>query len=314
LCQKAKEYSLKTIKMKTVLAGLALIISCSLHAQQTVVQLYNGVSPGSENWTQKEVEYSQFGGKMLCNVVNPTLTVFLPEKSNATGAAVIVAPGGDFCWLSWESEGTMVGEWLQAHGIAAFILKYRLADMGQTEAELQKNAQEFMQPMMNIANSSNPKEELKKYSNVACVIALAEDDGRQAIKYVRANAAKYNVNPNRIGLMGFSAGGILTMGVALHHDAESRPDFIAPIYGISLDILMVPTDAAPMFFACAADDEFVALQAVKLFTAWKSAGKSIEFHVYSKGGHGFGMRKRGLPIDNWIEQFGEWLNIEEFLK
>ncbi|MCJ7812505.1 alpha/beta hydrolase [bacterium] len=301
--------------MKKLLSGFILFfITCSLYAQQTVAQLYNGTAPGSENWTQKEVEYTQYGGKMVRNVVNPTLTVFLPEESKATGAAVIVAPGGGFCWLSWENEGTLVGEWLQAHGIAAFILKYRLADMGQTEEELQKNSQAFMQPVMSIANSSNPEEELQKYSNVARVIALAQEDGRQAIKYVRANAAEYKVNPDRIGLMGFSAGGILTIGVALHHDAESRPDFIAPIYGIALNNLVVPADAAPMFFACAADDGIVAAQADKLYTAWKSAGKSIEFHVYSKGGHGFGMRKQGLPIDNWIEQFGEWLDTQGFLK
>lgn len=127
--------------MKKHLSVFILFINtCSLFAQQAVIQLYNGTAPGSENWKQKEVEYTQYGGKMIRNVVNPTLTVFLPEESKATGAAVIVAPGGGFCWLSWESEGTMVGEWLQAHGIAAFILKYRLADMGQTEEELQKNA------------------------------------------------------------------------------------------------------------------------------------------------------------------------------
>jgi acetyl esterase/lipase len=288
--------------MKKLSIGfISFLFACSINAQQTIVDLYNGIAPGSENWTQKEVEYTQYGGKMLRNVVNPTLTVFLPEENKATGAAVIVAPGGGFCWLSWESEGTQVGEWLQAHGIAAFVLKYRLADMGQKETDLQKNAQAFMQPVMSIANSSNPEAELQKYSNVANVIALAQEDGRQAIKYVRANAAKYKVNPNRIGLMGFSAGGILTMGVALKHDAESRPDFIAPIYGIALNNLVVPDDAAPMFFACAADDGIVAPQAVKLYSAWLSAGKSIEFHVYSKGGHGFGMRKQGLPIDNWIE-------------
>jgi len=213
-------------------------------------------------------------------------------------------PEAVFAGFPGKVKEPLVGEWLQAHGIAAFILKYRLADMGQTEEDLQKNSQEFMQPVMSIANSSNPKEKLQKYSNVANVISLAQEDGRQAIKYVRANAAKYKVNPDRIGLMGFSAGGILTMGVALHHDAESRPDFIAPIYGIALDSLVVPADAAPMFFTCAADDGIVAPQAAKLYTAWLSAVKSIEFHVYSKGGHGFGMRKRGLPIDNWIEQFG----------
>ena len=298
--------------MKRVLIGLFIIISFSLHAQQ-VVQLYNGTAPGSENFTQKEVEYTQFGGRMVCNVVNPSLTVFIPEESKANGTAVIVAPGGGFRFLTWDNEGTKVAEWLQSQGIAAFVLKYRLVDMGQTYEDFQKRMQEFIQQMTESSRTNDPKV-LVKDPNVAHVIELAKDDGRQAIKYVRANAAKYNVNPDRIGLMGFSAGGILTMGVALHHDAESRPDFIAPIYGISLDSLMVPTDAAPMFFACAADDEFVALQAVKLFTAWKSAGKSIEFHVYSKGGHGFGMRKQGLPIDNWVEQFGEWLNSQGFLQ
>jgi acetyl esterase/lipase len=167
--------------------------------------------------------------------------------------------------------------------------------------------------MITIAANSSPEDELQKYPNVANIIALAQDDGRQAIKYVRANAAKYKIKPDRIGLMGFSAGGILTMGVALKHDAESRPNFIAPIYGIAINKLDVPDDAAPMFFACAADDAIVAPLADELYTAWQSAKKGIEFHVYSKGGHGFGMRKQGLPIDNWIEQFGEWMKVQGFL-
>ena len=109
--------------------------------------------------------------------------------------------------------------------------------------------------------------------------------------------------------MGFSAGGILTMGVAMHHDAESHPDFIAPIYGLSVDNLVVPSDTAPMFFACAADDAVVAPLAPRLYSAWLSAGKSVDYHIYSKDGHGFGMRKRGMPTDKWIDQFGEWLKI-----
>lgn len=245
--------------MQKLLSGLILFfIAISIHAQQPVVQIYKGIAPGSENWKQKEVEYTQWGEKMVRNVVNPTLTVFLPEESKATGAAVIVAPGGGFCWLSWENEGLKVGEWLQAHGIAAFVLKYRLVDMGQTEEDVMKNAGQVMQAMMGIAAKSNPEEELQNYPNVASVIALAQEDGRQAIKHVRTNAARYKVNPDRIGLMGFSAGGILTMGVALKHDAESRPNFIAPIYGIALNKLNVPDDAAPMFFACTADDAVVA--------------------------------------------------------
>jgi acetyl esterase/lipase len=279
-----------------------------------VIPLYDGVAPGSENWTQKEVEYTQWGTKLVRNVVNPTLTVYLPEEGKATGAAVIVAPGGGFCFLSWEGEGTLVGEWLQAHGIAAFILKYRLADMGQTEEELQSNSQEIFRSMLAIAAHRDPEDERQRHPGLANIIAIAKEDARKAVKHVRANAATYHVNPDRIGLMGFSAGGILTMGVALQHDAESRPDFIAPIYGISHDHLAVPDDATPMFFVCAVDDEVVAPHADKLYNAWRTAGKSVEFHVYAKGGHGFGMRKQGMPIDNWIEQFGDWLNNQGFLK
>lgn len=307
---------MQKIIMKKLLSGLILFfIAVSIYAQQTVVHIYNGTAPGSENWKQKEVEYTQWGGKMVRNVISPSLTVFLPEESKATGAAVIIAPGGGFCWLSWDNEGIQVAEWFQSHGIAAFVLKYRLVDMGQTEDDVMKNAGPIMQTMMAItANSSNMEEELQKHPEIANVIALAVEDGRQAIKHVRTNAAKYKVNPDRIGLMGFSAGGILTMGVALKHDLESRPNFIAPIYGIALNKLNVPDDAAPMFFACTADDAVVAPLADELYTAWQSAKKSIEFHVYSKGGHGFGMRKQGLPVDQWIEQFGEWLNVQGFLK
>jgi acetyl esterase/lipase len=297
--------------MKTVLAGLAILISYSLNAQQTVIHLYNGTAPGSENWKQKEVVISNPQFSMVRNVVDPSLTVFLPEESKATGTAVIVAPGGGFRFLTWDNEGTKVAEWLQSLGIAAFVLKYRLVDMGQTDEDFQKRMQEFMQQMTDAGRTNDPKALLKD-PDVARVIELAKDDGRQAIKYVRANAAIYKVKPDRIGLMGFSAGGILTMGVALHHDAESRPDFIAPIYGIALDSLIVPADAPPMFYTCAADDGLVATMADKIYSAWKGAGKSIEFHVYSKGGHGFGMRKRGMPIDKWIEQFVEWLNIQGF--
>ena len=299
--------------MKTLLVLLAIFFGCSLQAQQTVIPLYKGSAPGSENWTQKEVEYTQWGGKIVRNVVNPTVTVFLPEESKATGAAVIVAPGGGFRLLSWDNEGIKVAEWLQSQGITAFVLKYRLVNTGQTDEDFQKKMQELGQEMANTEKTNDTKELLKN-PYVASVIEMAKEDGRQAIKYVRANASKYKINPNHIGLMGFSAGGILTMGVALHHDADTRPDFIAPIYGISLDSLTVPTDAPPMFYTCAGDDGFVASKADKIYSAWKSAGKSIEFHVYSKGGHGFGMHKQGLPIDNWNEQFIEWLKVQGFLK
>jgi acetyl esterase/lipase len=287
--------------------------SLSLYAQQTIIPLYEGVAPGSENWTQKEIEIKnpQMGGTIIRNVVNPSLTVYLPEEDKSTGTAVIVAPGGGFRLLSWENEGTKVAEWLQSQGIVAFVLKYRLVNTGQTDEDFQKSMQQFMQEANNTATKHDLKELLKD-TNVARTIELAKEDGRQAIKYVRANASKYKINPEHIGLMGFSAGGILTMGVALHHDAESRPNFIAPIYGISLDSLVVPVDAPPLFFACAADDGLVMEYSDNLYDAWKSANKSVEFHVYTKGGHGFGMNKQGLPVDTWIDRYKDWLHVQGF--
>ena len=298
--------------MKKILLGLILLVTHSLHAQPPVIRIYKGPAPGSERWKQTEFEINnpQFGGKMIRNIVNPSLTAYLPSESKATGTAIIIAPGGGFRFLSWDNEGTKVAEWLQAHGIAAFVLKYRTLDMGETDDEFQKRMQAFMQQMMSADGAKDPNQLLKD-SSAARVIEFAKEDGRQAIKYLRANADKFKINPDRIGLMGFSAGGILTLGVALKHDADSRPNFIAPIYGfVVADSLQVPADAAPLFFTCAADDELVVNQADKFFTAWKSAGKSIEFHVYSKGGHGFGMRRQGLPVDRWIEQFYAWLNVQ----
>lgn len=103
------------------------------------------------------------------------------------------------------------------------------------------------------------------------------------------------------------------MGVGMRYDARSRPDFIAPIYGIAHERIVVPADAPPLFFACALDDEVVVPHASEICDAWRTAGKSVESHRYSRGGHGFGMRTQGLPVDRWIERFREWLEAQGFI-
>jgi acetyl esterase/lipase len=152
-----------------------------------------------------------------------------------------------------------------------------------------------------------------RYPGLDRVIELAEDDARQALRHVRSSAADYAVAADRIGLMGFSAGGIVTMSLALHHDEQTLPDFIAPVYGIAHEHVVVPADAPPMFFVCALDDEVVVPHASQLCDAWRTAGKVVESHIYSRGGHGFGMRAQGLPVDTWIERFHEWLDVNDFL-
>jgi acetyl esterase/lipase len=302
--------------LRGTLAAVLLAVPAGALAQQPVIPVWPGSAPGSESWTRKEVEYTDGGGrKMVRNVVRPTLTAYLPPHDKATGTAVIVAPGGGFTFLSWDSEGVEVAKWLRDHGVAAFVLKYRLVDTGATEEEYQKKVQELFRSIR-ARNEARPGEvvPLPPDPERDKVIAMAAADGRQAIRVVRKRAAEWGISPGRIGLLGFSAGGAVTMGAVMGHDAESRPNFAAPIYGGSTGGAAVPADAPPLFILVAHDDALVVGSSLKLYSDWRAAGKPAELHVYSKGGHGFGMRKQNLPIDTWIERFGDWLGVQGLLK
>jgi acetyl esterase/lipase len=147
------------------------------------------------------------------------------------------------------------------------------------------------------------------------IAPLAVADGQQAMKVVRGRAAEWGIDPDRIGMMGFSAGARVTIGVALEHDVESRPNFAAPIYGALWEEIDVPADAPPMFIALANDDELVGVDpSLTLYRAWRAAHHPVELHIYAGGGHGFGMRKQGLTADSWIEQFGEWLMVQGLMR
>jgi len=290
----------RTAACRVIITIFAL--SVTSRAQQ-VIPVWPGVAPGSETWTQKEETTGlpplAAGSSLVRNVTRPTLTVFLPNPSIANGTAVIVCPGGGFHFLSWESEGTEVAKWFSAHGIAAFVLKYRLIDTGPT-AEDFRNAVAAL--FSSIANNSGLSEPMRK------VMPLAIADGRQAMQVVRQRASEWGVAPDRIGLMGFSAGGVVTMGVVGEHDASSRPSFAAPIYGAGIgDGETPPADPMPLFILCAADDNIAAAGSVATYSKWKAAGDSVELHTYANGGHGFGMNKQGLPTDHWIERFDDWL-------
>lgn len=278
-------------------------------AQQQVIPVWAGVAPGSENWTQKEgtatLSARGNGSRLVRNVTQPTLTTFLPNPSLANGTAVIVCPGGGFHFLSWESEGAKVAEWLSAHGIAAFVLKYRLVDTGPTEEDFRNSVAAMFSSIGKAGGLSEP---------MRGVMPLAIADGRQAMKVVRQRAAEWGIAPDRIGMMGFSAGGVVTMGVVMEHDASSRPNFAAPIYGAGIaEGEATPADATPLFILCATDDSIAAAGSVATYSRWKAAGYPVELHMYAKGGHGFGMNKRGLPTDQWIERFGDWLGEEGLL-
>jgi putative heme-binding domain-containing protein len=297
-----------------------------------VIPVWPGAAPGSEGWSQKELEYrNDWDHKaMVRNVTTPTLTAFLPVPSAATGAAVVICPGGGFRFLSWESEGTAVAEWLRARGVAAFVLRYRLLETPASEEDFGREMQAFLGRIMRVgkgpaedapkpaASEDQPglSEEIRRISteDERKFVAMAVADGRQAIRLVRQRAAEWGVKPDRIGIMGFSAGGVVTMGAAMSPDLENRPDFAAPIYGGGTGGATVPANAPPLFVLCASDDALAAAGSARLYSEWKAAGGPAELHLYEKGGHGFGMSRRGLPVDGWIDRLGDWLAQRGLIK
>lgn len=298
------------MKARSLISTLYFILTASIaSAQHQVFPIWPGIAPGSEKWTQKEVEYGNPGGVSVRNVVTPTLTVYKPEIAVSNGTAIIIAPGGGFRFLSWQTEGTQVAEWLAARGITAFVLKYRTMNTGSTQEEFQKSLTELFREIGNASNPANkgkPEGNVSHSAQMSAAALFGQADGRQAIKVVRQRAAEWNIDTNKIGIMGFSSGGMVTLGTLLQNDKVSRPDFAAAIY-TPWSGGAVPADAPPLFIAVAGDDALTAGGSLEMYSAWKAAGRSAELHVYSKGGHGFGMQKRNLPVDTWIERFGEWL-------
>lgn len=265
------------------------------------IKLWPTGAPGSERWANQEQQthhHPPFDITIIRNVTDPTLSVHLPDPAIATGTAVIVCPGGAFHLLAIDHEGYDVAKWLTAHGIAAFVLKYRLVQTAVDDDE-------FMQQM----EQTIPDRE-KMRQRIAEVRPLAVADGHEAVKVVRRRAAEWGIDPQRIGMMGFSAGAMLTLGLITKNDAESRLNFAAPIYGPVREEFTVPAAAPPIFLAVTDDDELAAKSCVTLYLAWKEAGRPVELHIYAQGGHGFGMRKQGLPVDSWIERFDEWLQAQ----
>ena len=256
----------------------------------TEIPLFEGVAPGSEGWTHQEGEsYTEGGLRVVRNVVQPSLTPFLPKEP--TGTAVVVAPGGAFHFLAWDHEGIQVARWLQARGIAAFVFKYRLVPTDDTfPADVNAHMAE-PDPMRWMAP----------------LLPLIRADAQQAIRLVRNRANEWGIHPQRIGIMGFSAGGAVTALATMQYDATSRPDFGAPIYGAAIPG-EVPPDAPPIFIACAQDDDLLP-HSLDLFNRWHAAGREPEMHIYARGGHGFGMNKTGLPSESWIERFYDWLRM-----
>ena len=270
-----------------------------------MVPLWPGGVPGAvpgapeerESWLAPPEPEAPF--RTIRNVSRPAMLAYLPPPERATGTAVVVCPGGGHHLLSIDHEGVDVADWLVERGIAAFVLKYRLLPSPAADDEF---AAYFWQLM------AEPGMLLPLLTTEHRATFLA--DGQRAIELVRERAAEWRVAADRVGILGFSAGGHVAASVALHHTAGSRPDFVAPIYAGMWEEYAVPEDAPPMFLALASDDELgerIVGETLRLYTGWWRAGRSVELHAYATGGHGFGLRRRGLPADGWIDRFHDWL-------
>ena len=269
---------------------------------KTALPLYKGVAPGSENDKQKEKWANVAGDYVARNVTSPTLTPFLPAKDKATGAAVVVAPGGGFMVLAMKNEGIDVARYLADHGIAAFVLKYRLRPTPESDEAMQADMNKMM------GGGRPPRGDAPPPS----APALALDDAQQALRMVRSRATEWSIDPKRVGMIGFSAGAMNTLGTALRNDPAARADFIGLIYG-PLGAVQVPQPAPPLFAAIAADDPLIGAGDFGLIKSWRDAKASVEFHFYEHGGHGFGMRKLSKTSDLWAEQFYTWMKARGYL-
>ena len=270
--------------------------------EPNAIPLQSVAAPGSEPSKQAEIWNSMgAAGRTVRNVTRPTLTPYLPASGKATGAAMIVAPGGAFLMLSVDSEGHQVAQWLADRGVAAFVLKYRLRP---TPPDPQEYGKQMMQTIRGVnapgaAPPSTPPE------------ALA--DAKAAITLVRSRAREWGVDPGRVGFVGFSAGAMVTLSMGLLTDPALRPDFIAPIYG-PMGHQTVPPDAPPLFAAIAADDPLFGGGQFALVQDWLAAKRPAELHVFERGGHGFGMRAQQTTSDQWIEELFWWMQARGYLR
>lgn len=277
--------------MKPILLCLALLLP--LHAEE--ILLWPNGAPGSEGKTGEEIVKKTDNGELIVsNVHKPSITPYLPAKDKANGAAVIVAPGGGHSILCVTHEGSNVAEWLADHGVAAFVLKYRLA-----------------------------KEEGSTYT----VDDHAVADMQRAIRLVRSRATEWNIRPDALGVMGFSAGGEVCALSSMKFTAGSseasdplarlsdRPDFQALIYPGRSQRIVPFAESPPAFLAASANDRpDISEGLTKVYLDFKAAKVPVELHLYSSGGHGFGYRPgKPSPESQWILRFDEWLRERKFV-
>lgn len=313
--------------MKKYFTSAIIVLATAVCATaQTVIPLYEGKAPGTESWTQKETVYGKDGDRAVAYVNEPTIEVFLPEKPN--GAAMLVCPGGGFVYLSYDNEGVNVAKRLNQQGITAFVLKYRvntsmLDKDGKQYAEIGPLAISFFMDYLfpqrdELAKAHGISSDEVEISEAVATIKecqFAFDDADKAMSIIRSNASKWGLDPHRIGIMGFSAGSIISMHQAMHHTDASRPDFVAPIYtGVSEADMQLPSDPAPLFLCSPVNDIFLPSESIRPLLEWRKSKTPVEHHFFSECGHGFGAGPIGKSVDSWMDLMFGFMKDVNFIK
>jgi acetyl esterase/lipase len=274
-------------------AQQAMVENVAAPADPAAIPLYAGDkvgSAGDEVWTRL--------GPMTVvrNVTRPTLTPILPPPGKATGAAVILAPGGGMIFLAMPS--AEIARNLTEKGVTVFVLKYRVEPTPREVPELMV----FL----------NGMQERSQRGEVILANPGGRADAQAAVALVRANAAKWGVDPKKIGLLGFSSGAQVSRTAALSAKPEGRPDFVGLIYG-AMDPVEAPAFAPPMFAAIAMDDATVPNAGFPVVEAWRKAKRPVELHAYQTGGHGFATGGPAATHRLMLEQFTAWMAMNGFL-
>jgi len=266
-----------------------------LHAEEPIIwQLWPDSPPGGIIELPPEYNKTKAGDKLygglpvirLTNVTKPTLAIYKPDKKIDTGTAIIIAPGGGHSILAYDLEGTEVAEWFTSIGVTAIILKYRVPGRAFNKD--------------------------KQWLSAA-------QDGQRAVSLIRGRADELGIKPEKIGIMGFSAGGVPVAFTTIVSKRSYEPvdqydkvsfiaNFAAPIYiGGMPEKASISKQTPPFFMVIAHDDKYSSLNVVETYVALKKGGASAELHIYESGGHGYGLRKTGLPVSSWPERMKEWM-------
>ena len=294
--------------MRVLITTIAFMILMTASAYAQEVKYIKAPNfPGQiylyENPNQSDVDYEQWyeiegRGQFVRNVRVPTLIPYLPDAKDSNGAAIIIAPGGAFLHHTFGSGGYEAAEWFKSQGFATFILKYRVEDTPREEADYQAYVAEKMAGYRAGGLSGNYAPATPDY---------AYEDVNAAVRFVRARAEEFHVDPHKIGIVGFSAGALMAVYNAECADVESKADFIGSIYG-QLVMREMPDKLPPMFAAMSSDDELSGQSGFEIIQAWQKRG-IVELHLYGQGGHNFGMGHEPFTNYLWPTEFMAWLRM-----